>query len=1837
MESYGPLLERTRVPQPSIQSYAVISIFEKFRSSQDDDVGRDAITQCLVSSSPPVVDQSVRQLCRLVTQHKFNLSDALVDLQAALEASHSRFVDVFVKALGFLVRWAFHNHSPSFRFPASHAHPFVKILSCRKEVQSELVEQVLLFMVFNKSLGMLQVCEFLSPFLDFMTIRMFNFISFSRNLFSSMASLCCSYPLEALPVMKLFMRLLRFSPCKNEQEISNVSYFLEHMVDMFIVVLRQLVGMELLVHEVQLQCVELLGTIFSLTFLDQGSCRSEAVIEISRRLVTIQNELGLSYIPEISSVVLSLFIALVQAEFEHKQLSVLRMLLLLFKWKGKKGNLLTKCLGEELLFIFPLMNLMSSPSMPVKEAATNLLSLLYDSSINLLITQAEGQDIKKRTPSISRPEHIFYRLLQHLWYQDPFLSYASSYLVMTNIEINVKETSHLPMRWTDMMVEYALGVLERLKSSVPISHSENIVLKEMAPYISAVMSVLVLHHAMGPSAVELLAVTGNMNPRLGVPLLLVILFYNNIICAEDQAIDYHWMLLKILGILPSLASHPAMIPLVVQTILPMLQNDTKPMLYATATRVLCKTWEMNDRVFGSLQSVLLPKRFIQYASERDICISMAISLRDVCKRDPDRGVDLILSVSACIESRDPSIHTLGLISLAHLCEADVIDFYTAWGVIRKHLLIYLENPVVCHSLSLLLRCGAMDAATFPEAANDVLFILWEIGTTTHPACELIWTKARAAAFESLTHFEVLHIQNNIADFKERNMELLTAETHTEVLRAMEKFEINIIKFEHQTRQRLVKEKRVPRNKIEKLVHVYQQLNFKQGDDQKIRDLPGAALFCLTFTHDVNNHGAAKDMHSKFRTALLDIAASLQLSRNILVAVLSFQSWKVFMQRWIRAQMGISTAFDNTNKPANSILKSIIQIAEESIPRLGENIALAVGAFCMVLPPSAHAVKSTAIKFLLNWLFQYEHEYRQWSAAISLGAISINLHATDYKQKFENINALLEVASICKSTLVKGACGLGLGFSSQDLFTRVKVDDESDSHKETYRMQEAYLLGRIVRALCQMLSKITRSSSDALELQSLSAYFGQATDAVDSESLFINHDNLEEDVWGIAGVVLGLGSTVTAVYRTGNHDAVRKINGLMKSWIQHVNPSIKNSATTDKIEIALSVGSCLALPNLVDFFQKVDNLDDFELDNLINGYRDLISELVSINKSGVLYQSLLFASCTGAGNLLACILNEGVHSVQVEYVNDLLILLKKCYTSSYPPLVHLGGMLGIVNILGAGAGSSLFQSDSSIFLHPVSDSKQSSFIMGPLLSSSAMEPKLMSLIQDIFLVAQNPDDHQLQQYAAWAISFLRHYFQFTNVINEENDSQRDVVGSKFVSSKLSDDSLVMKLSLWLSNHNFSGTGTAPHVNTVETALRCLTSAPRLPLLDWGAIIRRCVRYNPEDHLLLPSDAASSRREFLREECLLFSLAHAKEFDSLLNFLDELSDLSRFRTLKLNMQSCVLSHLADMSKVFSGSRIEKLFDDVANFVKQLVPSDEFYNSEQKSLLRISCWKGLSLCLNGTTTDGKGYVSYIENCMKVLFCSTSSSLYSAKSAIVGQDHLLEEWTVAIKCLAQARQAWLVDFLKVSEVDFRPGNLYFLEVKNKIQATCRLVRTGSIPLTYIGSLKASMLNTRSQDIWEVLVEVAATLQHADGSTKRQWVLDAAEISCVTSHPLTALQFLGLLCGSFSKYMPFLIVDQFTVLCDFPVTLASLLSETSWKDVADSVVSLLWTMTERLLDWVKNMERVPSDLSISQEIDQSEDSMADFLLKLLHHACILLKDYLPTEKQLSLANMVIP
>ncbi|KAL0344028.1 UNVERIFIED_CONTAM: protein RST1 [Sesamum angustifolium] len=219
--SYAPLLEKIRIPQPSLQKLAVISIFDKFRSAQPSNHGQDAVSRCLRSASPAVVDQSTRELCRLVKDSKLDISTALLELQSALEDSPSpQFTGVFIKAIGLLTRLGFEEKPHSFRFNSSENHPFVKILSCGTEVQGELVKQVIVFMTKCKHLGMEAICDFLGPFLNYCIVKVPSSSSssaFVRNLMSTMAAFCCSFPLEAVPIIKLLTCRLKYFPSNNAE------------------------------------------------------------------------------------------------------------------------------------------------------------------------------------------------------------------------------------------------------------------------------------------------------------------------------------------------------------------------------------------------------------------------------------------------------------------------------------------------------------------------------------------------------------------------------------------------------------------------------------------------------------------------------------------------------------------------------------------------------------------------------------------------------------------------------------------------------------------------------------------------------------------------------------------------------------------------------------------------------------------------------------------------------------------------------------------------------------------------------------------------------------------------------------------------------------------------------------------------------------------------------------------------------------------------------------------------------------------------------------------------------------------------------------------------------------------------------------------------------------------------------------------------------------------------------------------------------------------------------------------------------------------------------------
>ncbi|KAI3997834.1 hypothetical protein MKX01_036304 [Papaver californicum] len=331
MEIYTSLIERTRVPQPSIQRFVVISIFEKLRSSNsniDSDSRKIIISQRLNSDSSHVVDQSFRELCLILGF--MNPSLGLLELQSVLEGCDSRFVDLFDKGIGFLVSYQFQKIGFSLD---SQEHPFVKVVCfqelIRIEFKNELVRQVLLFIVTNKNLvGFGKVCEFLKPFLNFVIMRIpfsssgLDLVSFAKHLISLIASLCCSFFSEAMPIIKLLMECLKYFPRRNTQDFKDLN------------------------NETQLCGVYLLGILLSLcNDRDKYFAWKESVIELAKRLSVVHRELRLQFEPELSSTMVSLSLILCQAEFEHEQLCILKLSLFMLKWKRESEHVLAKAVG----------------------------------------------------------------------------------------------------------------------------------------------------------------------------------------------------------------------------------------------------------------------------------------------------------------------------------------------------------------------------------------------------------------------------------------------------------------------------------------------------------------------------------------------------------------------------------------------------------------------------------------------------------------------------------------------------------------------------------------------------------------------------------------------------------------------------------------------------------------------------------------------------------------------------------------------------------------------------------------------------------------------------------------------------------------------------------------------------------------------------------------------------------------------------------------------------------------------------------------------------------------------------------------------------------------------------------------------------------------------------------------------------------------------------------------------------------------------------------------------------------------------------------------------------
>ncbi|CAN6446135.1 unnamed protein product [Victoria cruziana] len=1825
MNAYAPFLDRLRFGEPSMQRYAVAALFEKLRSAPphvglSSDAGKEAIGRCLLSSYASVADQAVRELCLLVKGGRMDAHLAFQELLAALEGCPPRFVSVFVKGIGFLCRLALRS-GPWWRDDSPETHPFVKVLSCRNETQSEIMQQLILLILEHLHEGSTDIA---SSFIR--SLIMFTFLkdhfsvkaTFGRQLISCIASLSCSILPQGISLFKILVECVGYISCKNLEEFSLMGVSAECLVDAYSVMLEHMKGTEMHASEVQVAGAELLQRLLYCCTSYYGEyAEIEVLITLSKRLVLLQRTHGLRYMQTFSSAIALLFFILTKAEFEHEQLAILNLLIMILDWRHEseldKINYSSFSLREELLFIFPAIHLMASPAKSIKAAASELLGKLERLIRSLLDSKNRLPVSNERLPHITRTEYLPHNLLQHLLLQEPCSS-ENTYCLSLGPRGNFKDigTCDVPSVWLAELRDHISIAVEKSKP-VAFSQSSNHPMTGIPFLLGAVTSVLIVHQNLQLSAIDTLASIARMDQRLGLSLLLVVLFYSRIVCSDSKQSPE--ILLKLLTAFPSMGSHSAVSPLIVQTISPMLSKDVNPVLYAFAVRLLYQTWEVSNSVFEHLQGALHPSKFCQVSCKDDICISIAACIRDVCKKNPDRGVDLILSVSACIESCSPTIQALGLESLGFLCEADVVDFYTAWIVLMEHILSYSQNPITANSLATLLQWGAMDANAYPERSTRVLLTLWELASPVHVGHESEWLRPRATAFNSLSLYEVNLIEQAIPNFKDSVLRWITIESDVEILKAMEGLTVKLISSEHMVRRRFLKEKKINVSKIDKILDVLPRILFASGGSRaEAGEFPGAALVCHNLLPDAEcKEGTLvlKELamlRKLYEGFMLEIADSLQLSRNIFLALLSFQSWQSFMLRWMRkaviilGQKGLPKISDKSlTKFADDVLKDICEMSNGSIPRQAENMALAIGALGSILPPDAHAVISGASKFLLGWLYKFEHESRQWTSAISLGILSSLLHVTDSKMKLEISAGLFEVMHNSKSPIVKGACGLGLGLMCQGLLKRSGDGECFIPEEGSLKLMEAELLGKLVRGLSVMIVQLCDSSFDSLEklcdFNPRNAAHGLKVHKA-TKLATQSYDSFLEDTWGIAGLAMGLGYSVIALHRDGSIDAMSDVKKLMMSWIQHgtrTKGSSRPSAADRMIKTALCTGACLVIPLILSVFQKAELLEgNEEVEFVSNSYHCLVSQLLDLKSFGAPEQSLLMASCAGAGGLISSVLSEGVFSLKLDSIKGLL-------------------------------GQTSLQNSS---LQKIYQAKGSPSIGVPLLASPLSESLCTPLVQEMFLAVQDPKDQKLQNHSAWALSLLRRKLMSKDLDTGYGFS----VQSNLPPQNFSEDSTVLRLSMWLMNLDFSKVCTSTTIQTISTNLRCLGRSPRLPPLDWGAIARRCMQFPICRNESSEQDVDGTT---LKKECLHFLFVHAEHNTSLLRLLDEISDLARFQLLQSSLQCTLLAHLIDIIKIFSGSRTHKLWHDMIEYFTSSTSPYLDYGPHQQSILRMSFWKGLNGCLTATVDDLRHFSVNLENTMHLLFGLLPELPYDDVPEFVSYS-FDKEWSEAIRCLAKADKGQTMAVLQLQKVHLEQRQSSLSEMAKKIIAKARLVMMDQLPVSEMGILKNYLVSQELDDAgtWFILLEVVAALERAVFDDKRKWIHDAVEIINICRHPSVALQFLGLLSSCWSEYAPILVLNPISVLSNLPAILPSLLSSPTWNSMAAAVAEQIWASAERLHNLVAMSKQKGDDAPNLGDAWIGKNGVDSFLVQVLYETCFNLRVYLPFEKQLKLANM---
>jgi hypothetical protein len=155
---------------------------------------------------------------------------------------------------------------------------------------------------------------------------------------------------------------------------------------------------------------------------------------------------------------------------------------------------------------------------------------------------------------------------------------------------------------------------------------------------------------------------------------------------------------------PTFAVDIDCVPYVQRCLQPLLDTgSTQPL----AVRLMQRLWQQQTRLFPRL-SALLDSYAPQQALELKLAI--AASVRDVCQHRPEKGAELVSTISRIVtQERHPSVLAMAIDSLVSLCDEDVLEFETAWSVLSRAFTDKQLHDLVLCSWLRFLACGAREA------------------------------------------------------------------------------------------------------------------------------------------------------------------------------------------------------------------------------------------------------------------------------------------------------------------------------------------------------------------------------------------------------------------------------------------------------------------------------------------------------------------------------------------------------------------------------------------------------------------------------------------------------------------------------------------------------------------------------------------------------------------------------------------------------------------------------------------------------------------------------------------------------------------------------------------------------------------------------------------------------------------------------------------------------------------------------------------------------------------------------------------------------------------------